>query len=192
MAIFEWRRQRRRPLDGGGGTRRRLPFRPLYSRKLKRMILFAVVFLAIVPPLFFHFKLRRIRQNVAKKCDWLQHPPRVCAHGGDSTLAFPNTVCIYNTLESRSLLPYCKSYSLSVADGCLQLRDWFSRWLHWSRCFSFLRWCSIRSPQQVTELFYVWILIIGDVLHRMITVRDLQRIARNSSVQVGDLSMKQV
>lgn len=123
MAIFEWRRQRRRPLDGGG-TRRRLPiFRPLYSRKLKRMILFAVVFLAIVPPLFFHFKLRRIRQNVAKKCDWLQHPPRVCAHGGDSTLAFPNTVCIYTTsrinLDHRSLFffntLYCKPYSLSLS-----------------------------------------------------------------------------
>lgn len=122
MAIFEWRRQRRRPLDGGG-TRRRLPiFRPLYSRKLKRMILFAVVFLAIVPPLFFHFKLRRIRQNVAKKCDWLQHPPRVCAHGGDSTLAFPNTVCIYTTsrinLDHCSLFffntLYCKPYSLSL------------------------------------------------------------------------------
>ncbi|KAL0807491.1 hypothetical protein Bca101_099983 [Brassica carinata] len=145
MAIFEWRRQRRRPLDGGG-TRRRLPlFRPLYSRKLKRMILFAVVFLAIVPPLFFHFKLRRIRQNVAKKCDWLQHPPRVCAHGGDSTLAFPNTMDAY-------------SYAIGSRVDCIEVDV-------------------SRSSDGV--LF---------ALHN----RDLQRIARNSSVQVGDLSMKQV
>ncbi|KAL0664785.1 hypothetical protein Bca4012_101623 [Brassica carinata] len=145
MAIFEWRRQRRRPLDGGG-TRRRLPlFRPLYSRKLKRMILFAVVFLAIVPPLFFHFKLRRIRQNVAKKCDWLQHPPRVCAHGGDSTLAFPNTMDAY-------------SYAIGSRVDCIEVDV-------------------SRSSDGV--LF---------ALHN----RDLQRIARNSSVQVGDLSMKQI
>ncbi|KAF3516942.1 hypothetical protein DY000_02063622 [Brassica cretica] len=145
MAIFEWRRQRRRPLDGGG-TRRRLPlFRPLYSRKLKRMILFAVVFLAIVPPLFFHFKLRRIRQNVAKKCDWLQRPPRVCAHGGDSTLAFPNTMDAY-------------SYAIGSRVDCIEVDV-------------------SRSSDGV--LF---------ALHN----RDLQRIARNSSVQVGDLSMKQI
>ncbi|KAF2595310.1 hypothetical protein F2Q70_00045260 [Brassica cretica] len=145
MAIFEWRRQRRRPLDGGG-TRRRLPlFRPLHSRKLKRMILFAVVFLAIVPPLFFHFKLRRIHQNVAKKCDWLQHPPRVCAHGGDSTLAFPNTMDAY-------------SYAIGSRVDCIEVDV-------------------SRSSDGV--LF---------ALHN----RDLQRIARNSSVQVGDLSMKQI
>ncbi|KAL0801533.1 hypothetical protein Bca101_056709 [Brassica carinata] len=144
MAIFEWRRQRRRPLDGGG-TRRRLISRPLYSRKLKRIILFAVVFLAIVPPLFFHFKLRRIRQNVAKKCDWLQHPPRVCAHGGDSTLAFPNTMDAY-------------SYAIGSRVDCIEVDV-------------------SRSSDGV--LF---------ALHN----RDLQRIARNSSVLVGDLSMKQI
>ncbi|XP_013700745.1 glycerophosphodiester phosphodiesterase GDPD4 [Brassica napus] len=145
MAIFEWRRQRRRPLDGGGTRRRLHLFRPLYSRKLKRMILFAVVFLAIVPPLFFHFKLRRIRQNVAKKCDWLQHPPRVCAHGGDSTLAFPNTMDAY-------------SYAIGTRVDCIEVDV-------------------SRSSDGV--LF---------ALHN----RDLQRIARNSSVQVGDLSMKQI
>lgn len=150
MAIIEWRRQRRRPLDGGG-TRRRLFFRPLYSRNFKRTILFAVAFLAIFPPLYFHFKLRRIRQIVAQKCDWLHHPPLVCAHGGDSTLAFPNTVnsldlfyCILHTLKPYSLL-------FSIVDGCLQFRYTLSSWLHRSRCFSFLRWCFIRSPQQVTD-----------------------------------------
>uniref|UniRef100_A0A1J3EJN1 glycerophosphodiester phosphodiesterase n=1 Tax=Noccaea caerulescens TaxID=107243 RepID=A0A1J3EJN1_NOCCA len=143
MAIFEWR-QRRRPLDGGG-TRRRLLFRPLYSRKFKRMILFAVVFLAIFPPLFFHFKLRRFRQIVARKCDWLHHPPLVCAHGGDSTLAFPNTIDAYN-------------YALRSRVDCIEVDV-------------------SRSSDGV--LF---------ALHN----RDLQRIARNSSVQVGDLSMKQI
>ncbi|KAL1212493.1 Glycerophosphodiester phosphodiesterase GDPD4 [Cardamine amara subsp. amara] len=143
MAIFGWR-QRRRPLDGGG-TRRRLFFRPLYSRKFKRMILFAVAFLAIFPPLFFHFKLRRIRQIVSQKCDWLHHPPLVCAHGGDSTLAFPNTIDAY-------------SYAISSRVDCIEVDV-------------------SRSSDGV--LF---------ALHN----RDLQRIARNSSVQVGDLSMKQI
>jgi hypothetical protein len=100
MAIFEWR-HRRRPFDGGG-TRRRRFFSPLYSRNFKRTILFAVIFLAIFPPLYFHFKLRRIRQIVAQKCDWLHHPPLVCAHGGDSTLAFPNTMDAYSfAIRSR-------------------------------------------------------------------------------------------
>ncbi|CAN8235554.1 unnamed protein product [Cochlearia groenlandica] len=144
MAILEWR-HRRRPLDGGG-NRRRLLFRPpLYSRKLKRILLISVVFLAIFPPLFFHFKLRRFRQIVAKNCDWLLHPPLVCAHGGDSTLAFPNTIDAY-------------SYAIRSRVDCVEIDV-------------------SRSSDGV--LF---------ALHN----RDLQRIARNSSVQVGDLTMKQI
>lgn len=208
MAIFEWRRQRRRPLDGGGTRRRLHLFRPLYSRKLKRMILFAVVFLAIVPPLFFHFKLRRIRQNVAKKCDWLQHPPRVCAHGGDSTLAFPNTVCIYTFLESRSLLPPLHTLIVNLT---LSIVRWMLTVTRLVLVSIALRLMFLVPPMVFYSLsttgyrarllslrfvsFCIWILIIGDVLRLMIiicTVRDLQRIARNSSVQVGDLSMKQV
>lgn len=29
-----------------------------------------------------------------RKCGWMNNPPLVCAHGGDSTKAFPNTVDI--------------------------------------------------------------------------------------------------
>ncbi|XP_010427964.1 PREDICTED: glycerophosphodiester phosphodiesterase GDPD4-like isoform X3 [Camelina sativa] len=116
MAIFGWR-QRRRPLDGGV-TRRRRFLRPLYSRKVKRMFLFVVVFLAIVPPLFLHFKLRRIRQIVAQKCDWLHHPPLVCAHGGDSTLAFPNTMDAYS-LAIRSRVDCIEVDVSRSSDGVL-------------------------------------------------------------------------
>ncbi|KFK41564.1 hypothetical protein AALP_AA2G145400 [Arabis alpina] len=143
MAIFDWR-QRKRPLDGGGTRRRRL-FRPFYSRSSKKLILFAVIFLAIFPPLFFHFKLRRFRQIIAQKCDWLHHPPLVCAHGGDSTLAFPNTMDAY-------------SYAIRSRVDCIEVDV-------------------SRSSDGV--LF---------ALHN----RDLQRIASNSTVQVGDLSMKQI
>ncbi|XWS24653.1 hypothetical protein CRYUN_Cryun27aG0001000 [Craigia yunnanensis] len=31
-----------------------------------------------------------------RRCGWLNNPPLVCAHGGDSTNAFPNTMSAYN------------------------------------------------------------------------------------------------
>jgi hypothetical protein len=33
-------------------------------------------------------------QTQLKKCGWLNDPPLVCAHGGDSINAFPNTVSL--------------------------------------------------------------------------------------------------
>lgn len=41
-----------------------------------------------------------------KKCGWMNNPPLVCAHGGDSTNAFPNTVSSWSTfwLSSSSFL----------------------------------------------------------------------------------------
>lgn len=196
MAIFEWR-QRRRPLDGGG-TRRRILFRPWYSRNFKRMILFAVVFLAVFPPLFFHFKLRRFRQIVARKCDWLHHPPLVCAHGGDSTLAFPNTVHTldpfpYSSHSSKTLLS--RRWMLTVTLFVLELIASKSMFLVPPMVFYSLSTTGYRLFSfSFFVSFFCDLILIEVVLHRLITrtVRDLQRIARNSSVQVGDLSMKQV
>ena len=80
------------------------------SRKL--MILSLAIF-AILPPIFFHFRLRRLQQLQFTKCRWLNDPPLVCAHGGDSSKASPNTVS-----EDLSL-----SLSLSVFISCYY--GWF-------------------------------------------------------------------
>ncbi|XP_034674917.1 glycerophosphodiester phosphodiesterase GDPD4-like isoform X2 [Vitis riparia] len=60
-----------------------------------RFIIICLAFIAIVPPIFFHFRLRRFHQMQLRKCGWLNNPPLVCAHGGDSTKAFPNTMDAY-------------------------------------------------------------------------------------------------
>ncbi|GLU16300.1 hypothetical protein SLE2022_327390 [Rubroshorea leprosula] len=63
-------------------------------RKL-RFILISLAFIALLPPFFFHFRLRRFHQAQLRRCSWLKSPPLVCAHGGDSTNAFPNTMAAY-------------------------------------------------------------------------------------------------
>ncbi|KAM7253294.1 hypothetical protein ACFE04_025912 [Oxalis oulophora] len=73
-------------------------FRTLIFSSRKRTIRFAIICLALIallPPVFFHFKLKRIHQMQLIKCGWLNDPPLVCAHGGDSTNAFPNTMAAY-------------------------------------------------------------------------------------------------
>ncbi|TYH72732.1 hypothetical protein ES332_D05G275300v1 [Gossypium tomentosum] len=69
-------------------------FSSFYTRL--RFILILLAFVALLPPLFFHFKLRRLHQTKLRKCGWLNNPPLVCAHGGDSTNAFPNTMSAYS------------------------------------------------------------------------------------------------
>ncbi|XP_043726142.1 glycerophosphodiester phosphodiesterase GDPD4-like [Telopea speciosissima] len=64
------------------------------NRRFFRLFLI-LAFLAVIPPIFFHFRLRRFQQMQLKKCGWLNNPPIVCAHGGDSTKAFPNTMSAY-------------------------------------------------------------------------------------------------
>lgn len=54
-----------------------------------------LAFMAIAPPFFFHFRLQRFHQMQTNKCGWLVDPPLVCAHGGDTTNAFPNTIAAY-------------------------------------------------------------------------------------------------
>ncbi|KAL5078445.1 hypothetical protein RYX36_017429, partial [Vicia faba] len=62
--------------------------RRFFSRKV---MIFSLIFLAILPPIFFHFRLRRFNQIQLRRCGWVKNPPLVCAHGGDSSVAFPNT-----------------------------------------------------------------------------------------------------
>ncbi|KAL5845627.1 hypothetical protein ACOSQ3_009151 [Xanthoceras sorbifolium] len=68
---------------------------PSSSKKSFRLILTILAFIAFLPPIFFHFRLRRFHQMQLKKCGWLNESPLVCAHGGDSTNAFPNTMAAY-------------------------------------------------------------------------------------------------
>ncbi|XP_051139263.1 glycerophosphodiester phosphodiesterase GDPD4 [Andrographis paniculata] len=72
-------------------------------RRLLRFLLIALATIAILPPLFFHLSLRRFHQIQSKKCDWMQRPPLVCAHGGDSTKALPNTMDAFNIALSSQV-----------------------------------------------------------------------------------------
>ncbi|XP_024961861.1 glycerophosphodiester phosphodiesterase GDPD4 isoform X2 [Cynara cardunculus var. scolymus] len=84
---FKWRRRR-----GGGAQSLDRRLRGFLSRKFVfRFVLIILAFIAILPPVYFHFKLRRFHQVKLKKCSWLNNPPLVCAHGGDASKAFPNT-----------------------------------------------------------------------------------------------------
>ncbi|XP_042433831.1 glycerophosphodiester phosphodiesterase GDPD4-like isoform X4 [Zingiber officinale] len=73
-----------------------------YRIPSKRWLLLLLAFLAVAPPLFFHFRFRRFHQMRLRKCGWLQSPPLVCAHGGDSSRAVPNTMDAYRiAIDSR-------------------------------------------------------------------------------------------
>lgn len=63
---------------------------------LLRTLVVLLVSIAVIPPIYFQFKLRRIDQIQMERCGWLINPPLVCAHGGDATNAFPNTMAAYN------------------------------------------------------------------------------------------------
>lgn len=86
-----------------GMTGNRFPMRLPSSRRTFRLIIISLAFIALFPPIFFHFRLRRFHQIRSRKCGWLNKPPLVCAHGGDSTNAFPNTMEAYRlALRSRA------------------------------------------------------------------------------------------
>ncbi|XP_078156134.1 PLC-like phosphodiesterases superfamily protein [Carex rostrata] len=71
------------------------------SNRLVRLLLL-IGFLALIPPFFFHLRLRRFQQMQAHKCGWIEKPPLVCAHGGDSSKAAPNTMEAFRiALQSR-------------------------------------------------------------------------------------------
>ncbi|XP_071711965.1 glycerophosphodiester phosphodiesterase GDPD4 [Rutidosis leptorrhynchoides] len=89
---YKWRRRR-----GGGPHSFDRRFKRFVSRKfLFRSFLLILAITAIIPPVYLHFKLRRYHQLELKKCSWLNKPPLVCAHGGDASKAFPNTMDAYN------------------------------------------------------------------------------------------------
>ncbi|XP_060175564.1 glycerophosphodiester phosphodiesterase GDPD4 isoform X2 [Lycium barbarum] len=67
------------------------------SRKVFRSLLIGLALIAILPPIYFHFRLRTFHQMQSQKCSWLRSIPLVCAHGGDSSKAFPNTMAAYQT-----------------------------------------------------------------------------------------------
>ncbi|KAL2335813.1 hypothetical protein Fmac_010259 [Flemingia macrophylla] len=68
----------------------------------RKLIILSLAILAILPPIFFHFRLRRFHQMQHKRCRWLNDPPLVCAHGGDSSKASPNTMASYfHALQSH-------------------------------------------------------------------------------------------
>ncbi|XP_066339797.1 glycerophosphodiester phosphodiesterase GDPD4-like [Miscanthus floridulus] len=73
-----------------------LPASPI----LRLLLLLAL--LALVPPAFFHLRLRRFHRMRERKCGWVVSPPMVCAHGGDSTNAFPNSMDAFRmALDAR-------------------------------------------------------------------------------------------
>ncbi|XP_076939927.1 glycerophosphodiester phosphodiesterase GDPD4-like [Bidens hawaiensis] len=115
---FKWRRQR-----GGAGViqshslNRRI--RVLFTRKyVFRYLLSILAVIAIIPPVYFHFSLRRFHQLELKKCSWLNNPPLVCAHGGDASKAFPNTMAAYN-IALRSQVDCIEIDVSRSADGVL-------------------------------------------------------------------------
>ncbi|XP_020584756.1 glycerophosphodiester phosphodiesterase GDPD4 [Phalaenopsis equestris] len=81
------------PLSSSLKKKVRLP-RP--SKRLLLRLLVVIALIAFVPPVFFHFRLRLFNQMRMRKCDWLESPPLLCAHGGDSSRAAPNTMDAYH------------------------------------------------------------------------------------------------
>ncbi|KAL6658148.1 hypothetical protein ACP70R_003734 [Stipagrostis hirtigluma subsp. patula] len=70
------------------------------SRLLRLLLVLALV--SLVPPAFFHLRLRRFHRMRERKCGWIASPPMVCAHGGDSTNAFPNSMDAFRlALDAR-------------------------------------------------------------------------------------------
>jgi len=48
-----------------------------------------------------------------RKCGWITSPPMVCAHGGDSTNAFPNSV----GFQGRRMRDPCEFDFVSLTNG---------------------------------------------------------------------------
>lgn len=103
-----------------------LPLRRVRFCSLKSIILSLAV-LALLPPIVFHFRLRRFHQIQLRRCGWLRHPPLVCAHGGDPSNASPNTVYSLRTSLSiylpinLSIYFHSNSNSTVIADGGISL-----------------------------------------------------------------------
>ncbi|XAR62762.1 Glycerophosphodiester phosphodiesterase [Bertholletia excelsa] len=92
-----WRLGRIQQARPRHGLLRNLKLRTFTSQRSFRMLLIILAVIAILPPIFFHIKLRRFHQMQLMKCSWLNNPPLVCAHGGDSTKESPNTMAAYRS-----------------------------------------------------------------------------------------------
>ncbi|KMZ62146.1 putative Glycerophosphoryl diester phosphodiesterase, partial [Zostera marina] len=64
-------------------------------KTIHRLVPLFIIF-AVIIPIVLHFRLRRFQQMRLRGCEWLQKPPLVCAHGGDPSNAFPNTMEAYD------------------------------------------------------------------------------------------------
>ncbi|KAF8030352.1 hypothetical protein BT93_E2710 [Corymbia citriodora subsp. variegata] len=100
MAILG--RRRERELGAGGSNRFPIRLTRHSWRRQFRILIICLALIALLPPIFFHFRLKAYRQAQLKKCSWLNSPPLVCAHGGDLSKAFANTMAAYqDALRSR-------------------------------------------------------------------------------------------
>ncbi|KAL3324501.1 hypothetical protein AABB24_038573 [Solanum stoloniferum] len=102
---MERRQQRRLRLERHGLLSRKFSpkLRVFTSRKVFRSLLIVLAFIAILPPIYFHLRLRTFQKMQSQKCSWLRSIPLVCAHGGDSSKAFPNTMAAYRiALDSQA------------------------------------------------------------------------------------------
>ncbi|XP_024535025.1 glycerophosphodiester phosphodiesterase GDPD4-like isoform X2 [Selaginella moellendorffii] len=55
-------------------------------------LLLGLGLMALLPIFFFY---SRLNQEGSKECEWIEKPPLVCAHGGDTSRAPPNTLVAY-------------------------------------------------------------------------------------------------
>ncbi|XP_057453892.1 glycerophosphodiester phosphodiesterase GDPD4 isoform X2 [Lotus japonicus] len=76
---------RSRSSRAGVGRRRHWQWQWQLRFPSRNLIILSLVILALLPPILFHFRLRRFHQMQLRRCGWLTHPPLICAHGGDSS-----------------------------------------------------------------------------------------------------------
>ncbi|XP_057532613.1 glycerophosphodiester phosphodiesterase GDPD4 isoform X2 [Amaranthus tricolor] len=75
----------------------RRAWRRISGKRGVLILILMLLVIALAPPLFFHFRLTRLQKTQMKNCGWMRNPPLVCAHGGDSVNAFPNTMAAYRS-----------------------------------------------------------------------------------------------
>ncbi|XP_052202104.1 glycerophosphodiester phosphodiesterase GDPD4 isoform X3 [Diospyros lotus] len=109
---------RRQQLQQRHGLWRNPNRRVFTSRRSFCLLLTCLAVIAILPPIFFHFKLKRFHQTQLRQCSWLNGPPLVCAHGGDSTNAFPNTI---EDLDANRFPLEFHNQSISTVEDALKL-----------------------------------------------------------------------
>lgn len=131
-----------------------LPLRRVRFCSLKSIILSLAV-LALLPPIVFHFRLRRFHQIQLRRCGWLRHPPLVCAHGGDPSNASPNTV--YSLCTFLSIYQSIYLFSFKFKFNCNR------RWRHISRLFT-LEWTVLRSTSLALLMEFCLLSMIGTLL----------------------------